>query len=271
MKTFKLFVHFHKKFLFNFGCEWTQATAYEKNLDLGGKYVCVSDFTPEISTILNVGASRDAAYVGYLAQTLATDYWVLNHVNGLDYVGVTGYRRYPIFDYQSHAIPVPYAYARATDEALAALTSGVDQQLIRDVLATHDAILPKKLAFDRSVKAQYLQTQDAGIWNAFIDGLSQLAPEYSSKLSWFDDARAFNAFGPMGLTPLGAYKEYADLYFRIVAFIVRNVPNCFAVRDERARYRTDRWVGFLAERFYPFFIFANAMSTFEVNTVELFE
>jgi hypothetical protein len=257
--------------MFNFDCDWLKATAYEKDLDLGGDYVCLSDFTPAISAILDPKGQKDASYVGYLAQTLATEYWILHHVNDLDFVGVTGYRRYPIFDYRSHAIAEPHVYAKAASETVWALTSGVSVKAICDVLDSHDLILPKQLTFGKSVKIQYLETQDAAIWNAFIQGIAELAPEYRNKLNWFDQACAFSAFGPMGLTPLNAYKDYADTYFKVVDFIVKNVPDCFVVRDGGARYKTDRWVGYLAERFYPFFIFANEMTPFEVNTVELFE
>jgi hypothetical protein len=271
MKTFKLFVHFHKKFMFNFDCDWTQATAYERNLDLGGEYICLSDFTPAISSILSRDGKSDEAHVGYLAQTLATEYWILNHVNGPDFVGVTGYRRYPVFNYRSNFIPEPHVVAHATRENITALTDGVDRKNVRDLLGLYDVILPKKLAFNKSVKSQYLDTQDAVIWEAFIDAIAELAPEYRNKLNWFDLTYSLSAFGPMGLTPLKAYKEYADIYFRIVRFIVSNVPDCFVAKDSSARYKTDRWVGFLAERFYPFFIFANRMTSFEVNTIELVE
>jgi hypothetical protein len=271
MKTFKLFFHFHRRFAFNFDCDWARATAYEKGLDLGGDYICLSDSTPNISRLLDRDGNFEEAYVGYLAQTLATEYWILNHVHDLDFVGVTGYRRYPMFDYRSHSISAPLVHARATSEVVAALTSGVNPEAIHDALSRYDLILPKQLAFDKSVKSQYLETQDAAVWEAFMDGIAELAPEYKNKLNWFDEAYSFSAFGPMGLAPLNAYKEYADIYFKIVAFILKNVPNCFVVRDRSARYKTDRWIGYLAERFYPFFIFANGMTPFEVNTVELFE
>lgn len=270
-KKVKYFVHLHKRFPFNFESEWVVATAYEKNLALGGDYICLSDYQPSIAQIFR-SHTQDPERIGYLAQTIATEYWILHHLHDIDYVGVTGYRRYAKFAEVPTGKSQALQTCRANQLSVNLLTDNNALKAIHEALVVHDVIVPRGLYFGKSIREQFLHPdQLETVWDAFIEAVAEILPQYRRYLPWFDSHHLSHFFGPMGMTPLGMYKEYADIYIKIVDYILRNVRNPFIVIDPLAQTKTDRWVGYLAERFYAFFLHVNAVRKFEVPVVLLEE
>lgn len=266
-KKIGYYVHFHKKFPFNFSSEWCKATHFEKDLDIGGPSICLSDFSENISNLFAAEAVNQER-VGYLAQTIAAEYWILHNVHDVDYVGVTGYRRYAEFaktpDRKTRAI----RNEQVNDRFLAELTGRSAREAIEQVMAVHDVIVPKSMYFGQTISEQYLNSnQLEPVWGAFLEGIAQTTPEYKDKLNWFDLHQPSHFFGPMGMNPIGLFKEYADAYLKVVKFVLENTADPFHVLDWGNQNRSDRWMGFLAERFYPFFLYANRISKFEVPVV----
>ncbi len=268
MENFKLFVTFHKAFPFHADSSWQARAAYEPQLDLGGDYICTSEFAPNIAELLPGGEQVDPFRVGYLAQTIATEYWILHHLRDVRYVGVTGYRRYPLFAHDRCDVR-PVIPARPTPENLQAIGSDAHIAVMESILAVHDVIVPRALTHPLSVRDQYLEEQLQSTWDLFIDCVAEVVPEHRHLLPWFDLTFTASFCGPMGMTPLGIFKEYADSYARIVSLMCQRAERPFVVVDPNARMKTDRWIGYLAERYYPFFLFANRLTTFQVPTVYL--
>ncbi|HQT89636.1 MAG TPA: DUF4422 domain-containing protein [Acidiphilium sp.] len=268
MEKFRLYVTTNKKFPFDSTSSWVARTGFERNLDLDGDYICTGATTPNIAELLPPIERGDEYRVGYLAQTIATEYWILHHVHDIDYVGVTGYRRYPLF-LHDRGDQNALIHTQATPETMQAICGTHHLPVMASVLSTYDVIVPRALTFAVSVKEQYLVSQIKTIWELFIDCIGDVVPQFKRYLRWFDLTYTSLYFGPMGMTPLGLFKEYADSYAKIVALMCIRAEKPFLVIDEAARYRTDRWIGYLAERYYPFFLFASKVTSFQVPTVFL--
>lgn len=268
MEKFKLYVTTNKKFPFDSTSSWVARTAFERNLDLDGGYICTGAAIPNIAELLPPIERVDEYRIGYLAQTIATEYWILYHVHDVEYVGVTGYRRYPLF-LHDRCDQHPLINAQATPETMQLICGDNHLPVMEAILSVHDVITPRALTFTASVKDQYLASQIRSIWELFIDCIAEIAPQFKRYFGWFELTYTSLFFGPMGMTPLGLFKEYADSYAMIVALMCMRAEKPFLVIDETARYRTDRWIGYLAERYYPFFLFANKVTSFQVPTVFL--
>jgi hypothetical protein len=268
MKTYQLFVHFHKEFPFNLESDWVTPTGYESDLNLGMPYTCLSAFEPSIKDILPPAERQPETRVGYLGQTISTEYWILKHVTDINYVGVTGYRRYPMMSH-NWSEKMPIIETIANKENLSTITNNGHIAIMNDVLNVYDVIVPRALYFPVSIEDQYLESQRKDLWLLFIACLVEVVPEYKYKINWFKISYNNFFFGPMGMTPLGIFKEYADIYSRIIALMCQRAEFPFVPMDQNAIMKTDRWVGYLAERFYPFFLFVNKLSYYNVPTIYL--
>ena len=267
-KTVNYFVHFHKDFPHAHDSSWVIPTIYENKPGLVDNAVCLSTYSPSIRSLLSDFEPLDDDRIGYLSQTIATEYWILNHLRDVDYVGVTGYRRYPHFRHD-RTNPAEGFGAPATPENLASLTHNSHLDLINGILGTYEAITVRKIHCGGSVKSQFLETQREDVWTHFIDSIATVVPEYKRWLGWFELENQCHFCGPMGLTPLPMFKDYADMYIRIIADVLRWLDDPFLCLDEHAQAKTDRWIGYLAERFYPFFLFVNNVKTYQVPMILL--
>ncbi len=269
MKKIKYFVHFHKKFNFISDSDWVFPTAYEKNLDIGTPYICLSDSPRTISEIFgnNLGLSE----VGYYAQTIALEYWILHNLVDVDYVGVTGYRRYA--DFRNKKLKIPqknFPKLSATDQNLKSLVSNQNKKYINNILEFYDVIIPTQFNFRISVKNQFLDCgQIPEIWDAFINAINAVTPEHNAYLNWFDFPQPVHFCGPMGLTRIDIFKSYIANYIEIIKFILLNVESPFKVLDVAAETKSDRWIGYLGERYYAFFLYAINAKRFEIPAVRL--
>lgn len=268
MKTINYFVHFHKRFPYAEHSSWVIPTVYENKPDLIEKAVILSNMPTSIRSLFTAFEPLDDDRVGYLSQTIAAEYYILNYIKDVDYVGVTGYRRYPYFKHDRTNAADAFG-AIATSDNMAIITHDANLELINTILTTYEAITIRKIHCGGSIKSQFLESQRADIWDHFIDSLVTVAPEYKPWLGWFDLENQCHFCGPMGLTPLAMFKEYADQYLRIIADMLQWVDNPFLCLDEKAQARTDRWIGYLAERFYPFFLFVNNVKTYQVPMILL--
>ena len=246
------------------------ATKYEEDIDVGGEAICLSSYSPSIAEIFN-GFENDQHRIGYYAQTMATEYWVLKHKIEADYVGVSGYRRYPIFNPNIN-FENPVTHIECSEKNLKILSDESNLEFASDILKYYDVIIPKNLEFRISLRDQFLKSgQSIEIWDAFISATSSINLEYKKNIGWFDLPQYSHYFGPAGLTPLGMYKEYANEYFEIVKFILNSISNPFIIIDPASSAKSDRWIGYLAERFYPFFLHMRKASKFQLPVALLCE
>jgi hypothetical protein len=270
-----LFSHFHRAFSFPENCDWVTPTVFEKNKIISKNQICLSEFSPNISeVILESGTKVDPTLtqdkIGYYSQTLATEYWILHHVNDIDYVGVTGYRRYPFYSFNRSDASDLYS-APATAENLNVIFNNQHISTIKSILNVYDVIVSREIFTGHCVSKQFLVDQNEEVWELFIEAISSTLPELRPYLKWFDLQSHVSYLGPIGFVPLNLFKDYADSYIKILRFMMKNLDNPFHINGINPVSSSDRWIGFLAERFFPFYIFANKISKFGVPTVILKE
>ena len=268
LKKVKYFVHFHKDFPHAQDSTWVIPTVYENKAGLVKNAICLSRYEPSVRSVFSSFEPLDDERIGYLSQTIAAEYWILHHLKDVDYVGVTGYRRYPLFRHD-RTNPIKKLGTTATLDHLATLTHNSHLPVINDILDTYEAITVKKIHCGGSIKSQFLRSQRPEIWTHFIDSIARVVPEYKRWLGWFELENETHVCGPMGLTHLPMFKEYADMYIRIVVDMLKWVENPFLCTDDQAHAKTDRWIGYLAERFYPFFLFVNNVKIYQVPMIFL--
>lgn len=268
MKNIKLFVHLYKKFPFPNKSEWIIPTAYESDLDLGLEYLCLGNAKPNISEILPDTEKKDEYRIGYLAQTIALEYWILHHLHNADYVGVTGYRRYPLF-HSPPSFTSPVVSAEANKDVIKFIEDENQLQNILNIVQVFDVITPLSIPLSKTVREQFIEAHPKKIWDLFIECIVEICPEYKKKINWFNIQNNNIYFGPMGMTKLSIFKEYADSYIKIVSMMCQRANDLFIVDNRNIQLRDDRWIGYLAERYYPFFLFANNLTSFQVPTLFL--
>jgi hypothetical protein len=265
----RLYSHFHKSFPFFKETEWIIPTVFEeKHLTISKNQVCLVDENRNIKELLGkfgIPASR----MGYLAQTIATEYWVARSNVQVDYVGVTGYRRYPMFNFNKGSFPQPLLTCEATPYWLNVVMRNENQAVIVNLLETYDAIIPMRMWNGSNIKEQFLNNQSAEIWSVFIDAIEATAPGFARHLKWFELESYCSYFGPMGFVPRSMFQEYSEMYIKIVSYMLANLADPFRVMDETSVSRSDRWIGYLAERFFAFYLFVYKVRTYEVPTVLL--
>jgi hypothetical protein len=265
----KYFAHFHRPFPRPVNSSWVFPTIYEDKPGLVDGAICLSRFDPCIRSIFPGGDQLDQDRIGYLSQTIAAEFWILHHVSDADYVGVTAYRRYPyIMHDKTNTTPGIFA-GPASAEVLTLLTGDHNLSIIENVLQVYDAIGVRKAYCRGSVKSQFLETQRVDVWEIFIQSIADVVPEYRKWLGWFEIENFSYFCGPMGLMPLSIFKEYSDIFIKIVSSMLTKVENPFLCLDPASPVRTDRWIGYLSERFYPFFVFVNRVKVYEVPMILL--
>jgi hypothetical protein len=260
----QLYVHTYKKFNFSDSSSMVTLTGYERDLSLGHNYVCLENYEKNVRDLLPNPTEFSSERIGYLFQTIATEYWILNYVTDVKYVGVTGYRRYPIFKNPKNDLTFEYKLS-SSGNVIKELTDPTHLSLIAEVLSVYDVIIPRKLHFKNSIAEEFVRPHDAyGIWQMFLNCLAEIAPEYKPKLKWFDFSYSGNFCGPMGMNPLGIFKDYVDIYTRVIRLMLQRLENPWEINNPYQDALSDRWIGWLSERFYAFFIFANNLSVYEV-------
>lgn len=267
--SIKYFVHTHKKFPFVADSEWVALTGYEHGLNLGSDYICLGDYEKNVRVLLPENFQYSMERVGYLFQTLATDYWILHNVFDTEFVGVTGYRRYAHFSSPANERRHELT-AVASDKNLRALTNQNIKRKLIQIMGVFDVIAPRRTPFGCSVATQFIvSTKLPEIWTLFLACLAEVAPEYAAKFEWFEMSFEAHCCGPMGINRLSHFKEYADIYFRVLSLMLSRAENPWDIKDPLAGDLSDRWIGFVAERFYAYFLFVNRLSVYEVPMVFL--
>ncbi len=269
-RRIQYYVHYHSSFPAPQNSSWVVPTIYEDKPGIIENPLILSKYTPSIRSLFKNFEPMDDDRIGYLSQTIATEYWILNHLKDVDYVGVSGYRRYPIINYDRSNPTVQHVGAVATNDYMEFLTNDGNLELISNILNTYDVIAIAKTLIEGTVKTQFISNQGrVDIWDNFIDSICLVAPEYKPWINWFNLENQVHYCGPMGLTPLPMFKEYADMYSRIIANMLQNIEDPFLCSDDNLRFKSDRWIGYMAERFYPFFLFVNNVKIYQVPMVHL--
>jgi len=269
-----LYSHFHKSFPFNKESTWV------KPVFTGGLQAYTSVPPDNHIPYFNVNNGNDTInnfkhyytkasendFLRAMGQQ-ATEYWMLRHTPDEEYMGCTTYRRYLLLNDESRK-DVAKIVMPASAENLALLTDDKAKEIALRLLQSADVITNHSIALPHSVEAQYLQSQPIEYWNLFKEAIHNLYPSYRQHLTWFTDNNIIN-YETCYIMRRENYLKYADELFRILEYIWKNCSEVYPTKQTTSEPLPWRYPGFLGERFFPFFVYANHLRKIQVPLVLL--
>ena len=269
-----VFSHHHKAFPFNFQSSWLKACyaggtgAYEWHPP--------SDEGPFINVTIESGILKYKQY--YFKATeeeflraigqQVTERWILEKTPQVDYLGCTTYRRHLLLD--KHAEKNVAKISMPATQANANMFGTQEQQEVAlEYLQTAEVLTNHSVALPFSVEAQYLQSQPSLYWNLFKKAIDDLFPNYRQHLTWFTHNNIIN-YETCYIMRRDIFIRYADELFRILEYVWQNSGNNnYPTQQTTSEPLPWRYPGFLGERFFPFFVYANSLKKIQVPLVIL--
>jgi hypothetical protein len=266
--------HFHKDFPFNWNSKWLFATY------AGGKEPFTWHSPDDSKKYLNV--NRDAETINdlrhYYSRTteddflkamgiLATEYWLFKNTPSHDYIGAGSYRRYLLLD-PNGPKNVAKLSLTATQENAERFGTDEHQEIILEYFKTCDVITNHSIAIPQSVEEQYLMYEPREYWDLFKLALNELYPKYRNHMTWFTHNNIIN-FETTYIMRREFFLQYVDEFFRIMKFIWENCSEIYPTIQTTSEPLPWRYPGFIGERFFPFFVYANSLKKIQVPLVIL--
>ena len=198
---------------------------------------------------------------------LASEYWLLKNTPEVDYIGCTSYRRYLSLtddDQTVGKIIMP-----ATQETADKFGTPEQEQIALNYLKHSDVITNNSVIIPCTVEQQYLQSQPKYYWDLFKEAIDKLYPSYREHLPWFTSSNVIHFESPY-IMRREFFIRYTDEYFRILTYIFERVKVTYPSNDGTFTEPCPwRYPNFLGERFFPFFVHANALRMTQVPLVLL--
>jgi len=266
-----MYSYFHKSFPFNHNSDWLLA-CYARNPDPfmwmppdeQGKYIDVGQNIQKFKHYYS-SASQDQ-FLTALAQQ-AAEYDLMVNTPNVDYIGCTTYRRYLLLD-RSAPKNVTKLSMPATQDVANSFGTQEQKEIALEYLKTADVLTNHSVALPCSVEEQYLQSQPPEYWNLFKQAINELFPSYRQHLTWFTHNNLIN-FETTYIMKKEAFCKYADEFFRVLKYIYTNSSNVYPTQQTTSEPLPWRYPGFLGERFFPFFVYANSLKRIQVPLVIL--
>ena len=200
----------------------------------------------------------------------ASNYWLLHNDNDAHYIGIGGYRRYLLLtgaDNPESQITMP-----ATVESCEFLSSDEQRDAALKLLEDSDCVTNRSITLNCSVEQQYLMYELPEHWHLFKQALLRVNPSYESSIDWFVKSNLI-AFNGTYIMKKHWYKRMMYEFYDAMQYVWEN---CSAVFPDKSKNHYNcsepfpwRYVGFINERFVPFFIHANNLKKVEVPLVFL--
>jgi hypothetical protein len=154
-----------------------------------------------------------------------------------------------------------------TQESADFLSSEVQKEKALQYLENVDVITNKHTVLSCTIEEQYLQSQQQEYWNLFLTGIVELFPDYRKHIGWFKQ-NIIN-FETCYIMRKQAFKKYASEYFELMEYIWKNTSNPYPTQQTTSEPLPWRYPGFLGERFFPFFLHANDLTSLHVPLIIL--
>ncbi len=204
------------------------------------------------------------ARLGTYFNELTALYWLWKNRPGRDIVGLYHYRRY-LNLFPAYPQP-PEVYAADAAAAVTYLSNARQRQKIIDVLATFDVIVPQGNFLGASLEAHYLASHARTYWDRFWEIVFDTHPEYGKFRDFLrltNKAHLFNVF----ISSKGWLDRYAEQIFGVLDILIGQLG--FPEPEPEKRFQDFRYPGYLAERFFMFYLFANRSRIYEAQLVIL--
>jgi Domain of unknown function (DUF4422) len=197
---------------------------------------------------------------------LTAIYWLWKNQTGYDIVGLYHYRRYLNF------YPInsqrPEVVAAAPAKTVTLLSDERQKEKIISILSTYDVIVPQGNFVPRSLEAHYLAQHSRTYWDRFWEIAFDLYPEYTKVRDFLvvsNKAHFFNIF----VSSKSWLDRYAEHLFKILVILTDELG--YPDPEPGKRFQEFRYPGYLSERFFMLYLFANRSRVFETQLVILSE
>ena len=262
--------HFHKDFIFNENCKWIVPVCSGDSDLVGNEYfinVCEGNTLDDLKIFYKNQTDKEF-YRALGAE--ASIYWIIKNQHRItsSYLGFTSYRRYLYFlDNESNT----KIHAAADKEYINRITSDTVLSNIETVFKEYDIITCKEVTVEDglSIEQQYLRYQPKEMWDLFKDGIITLYPKYTNSINWLSTNKSCSFESPI-IAKREIFLDMANQYFEVLRYIWKKLSNVYPERSNYEHCREEypwRYPGFLGERFFPFFVYANKLKRKEVPLI----
>ncbi len=181
-----------------------------------------------------------------------------------EYVGVTTYRRYPLFVNQ-HKHPNPKYLMDPTESNLSFLVGKEQEQAALDMLKTYEVIQFRPYVLAENYREQWGCFHNPKAFDIFIEELGDT--ELAASVSFFDHSNA-HVWGPLMIAKWELVAEFTHFYMALVKRLVsRDDFAELLTKGEDKRWANFRIPGFLGERLVPLWVFHKRLKSGFVPTV----
>lgn len=188
---------------------------------------------------------------------LTAQYWAWKNLRDVEHIGFCHYRRYL---YLNPKVPKSLTVVFDHPQGTVELMSGplAHQQALR-LLRHADVIAPFPSYMADTVAQHYRNHHDAHHWNVFVEVLFDKYPEYGCFDTYLEEVNR-SYFCNMAIWKWPQFDRYCRQLFDVMFEVYARIG-----RPEDP-YQS-RYIGFLAERFFTLYVYANALRVAEVATV----
>jgi hypothetical protein len=223
-----------------------------------------ADCPTSMPGVLRDDTGDNIARLGKYFGELAGLYWQWKNPQGSDIVGMYQYGRY------LNLLPAypqpPEVFCEPTPQALAFLSHSRQRDRIETILATFDVIVAQGNFLNASIEAHYLASHARTYWDRFWEIVFDTHPDYAKFRDFLrltNKAHLFN----MSVSSKRWLDRYAGQLFPILEILTQQLG--FPEPEPGKRFQEYRYPGYLAERFFMLYLFANQSRVYETQVVLL--
>lgn len=188
---------------------------------------------------------------------LTTQYWAWKNLKNVEHIGFCHYRRYLYLNPKPpKSLTLVFDNSQGAVELMA---SALARQQALTLLRHADVIVPYPTYMADTVAQHYRNHHDAAHWDVFMDVLFSKYPEYACFDTCLEELNRCY-FCNMAIWKWSQFDRYCTQLFDVMFEVYRRVGK------PTDPYQS-RYIGFLAERFLTFYLYANALRAAEVATV----
>lgn len=259
-----LYSHFHRRFAYDTNSSWIHPVSFIDDLSASG-IPALPRGPGSVEDFRHYMPGMDDAHFAKMFGQQALEYWLYRKAPKTDFIGCATYRRYLMIA-GAHAGPHHRLIVEPRPDILADLGSDQHRNAALMYLQSADVITNRSCARESSIEQQYLDSQPAVYWRLMMRAIETLYPQYKRHMLWFRDYNVVQ-FETTYIMRRALFMKYASELFAILEYVFKHAEVVVPNEVPGAAHQPYRYPGFLGERFFPFFLYANAVRTIEVPLV----